>query len=118
MRGSAVKKVHTILELEAYHTEANFDYLLQDLIPYANEVGIFYVRFPTEKTGKITGIVGKEFLEVTGDGVSKIVDLLKMNPRYELQLKTLQKEYGTQLNQVLERNQKRNLVPYGTKFRF
>jgi hypothetical protein len=117
LRGSAVKKIHTISELEEYHTKANFDYLIQDLIPYANEVGIFYVRYPNQDKGKITGIVGKEFLEVTGDGISKIVDLLQMNPRYEIQLKALQKEYGTQLNQVLKKNQKRNLVPYGNHAR-
>jgi hypothetical protein len=31
-------------------------------------VGIFYVRYE-EKKGKITGIVSKEFLIVTGNGV-------------------------------------------------
>ena len=73
LRGSAVKKVINLEELKGYHSKANFDYLLQDLIPYENEVGIFYVRFPHEKHGKITGIVAKEFLTVEGDGNSSIV---------------------------------------------
>jgi hypothetical protein len=47
------------------------------LIPYANEIGVFYVRYPNEKQGRITGIVAKEFLIVTGDGVSTIAQLLK-----------------------------------------
>jgi hypothetical protein len=48
-------------------------------------VGIFYVRYPNEEKGKITGIVSKEFLIVTGNGVySGRID--KVNPRYELQL--------------------------------
>ncbi|MBA4154103.1 D-alanine--D-alanine ligase [Flavobacterium sp.] len=117
LRGSAVKKIHDLIELEDYHNKANFDYLIQDLIPYTNEVGIFYVRFPNQQKGKITGIVGKEFLEVTGDGISTITALLKSNPRYELQLKSLQKEYGNQLDQVLAKGQKRNLVPYGNHAR-
>ena len=117
LRGSAVKKIHDLIELEDYHNKANFDYLIQDLIPYTNEVGIFYVRFPNQSKGKITGIVGKEFLEVTGDGISTITALLKSNPRFELQLKPLQKEYGNQLNQVLAKGQKRNLVPYGNHAR-
>jgi hypothetical protein len=41
------------------------------LIPFKNEVGIFYVRYPNEEKGKITGIVSKEFLIVTGNGVAK-----------------------------------------------
>lgn len=117
LRGSAVKKIHNISELEDYHAKANFDYLIQNLIPYANEVGIFYVRFPNQEKGEITGIVGKEFLEVTGDGVSTMVDLLKLNPRYELQLKKLQKEYGEHLNDILANGKKRNLVPYGNHAR-
>lgn len=117
LRGSAVKKVTNLDELKAYHHKANFDYLVQDLIPYENEVGIFYVRFPHEKNGRITGIVAKEFLIVEGDGFSTIEALLKANPRYEFQLKALEKEYGSQLKTILNKGEKRNLVPYGNHAR-
>lgn len=117
LRGSAVKKIEKLDELKAYHDKADFDYLLQDLIPYKNEVGIFYVRFPNEKNGKITGIVAKEFLIVEGDGRSTIKELIKANPRYEFQLKALRKEYGNQLESVLAKGEKRNLVPFGNHAR-
>lgn len=117
LRGSAVKKILSVEELKTYHNKANFDYLIQDLIPYTNEVGIFYVRFPNESKGKITGIVGKEYVIVEGDGTSTILDLIKANPRYELQLKSLLKEYGWQLNNVLIKGEQRNLVPYGNHAR-
>ena len=117
LRGSAVKKITNLGELEDYHHKANFDYLLQDLIPFENEVGIFYVRFPNQEKGKLTGIVAKEFLIVEGDGVATIEDLLKVNPRYEFQLKALQKEYGKQLLEILPRGEKKNLVPYGNHAR-
>ncbi|WP_333599732.1 D-alanine--D-alanine ligase [Flavobacterium sp.] len=117
LRGSAVKKITNLEELQAYHAKANFNYLLQDLIPYDHEVGIFYVRFPQEKHGRITGIVAKEFLIVEGDGLSTIAALLKANPRYEFQLQALEKEYGTQLNDILSKGEKRNLVPYGNHAR-
>ncbi|MFN9114883.1 MAG: D-alanine--D-alanine ligase, partial [Bacteroidota bacterium] len=117
LRGSAVKKIHNEAELKAYHEKANFDYLLQDLIPYPNEIGIFYVRYPHEKKGRITGIVGKEFLIVTGDGQSTIETLIRKNPRHQLQLKVLQKEYGADLQMVLPVGEQRNLVPYGNHIR-
>lgn len=117
LRGSAVKKVTNVNELEAYHNKANFDYLLQDLIPYENEVGIFYVRFPHEKHGRITGIVAKEFLIIEGNGLSTIEELLKTNPRYEFQLKTLENEYGNLLKTILAKGERRNLVPYGNHAR-
>jgi hypothetical protein len=117
LRGSAVKKIHNESDLKAYHEKVNFDYLLQDLIPYPNEIGIFYVRYPHEKKGKITGIVGKEFLIVTGDGQSTIENLIKKDPRHELQLKVLQKEYGADLQTVLVNGEQCNLVPYGNHIR-
>lgn len=117
LRGSAVKKIHSKADLESYHQKANFDYLLQDLIPYQNEVGIFYVRYPNEKLGRITGIVSKEFMIVTGDGISTIEALIKKNPRYELQLKALKKELGNELLRVLQNGEKFNLMPYGNHAR-
>jgi len=117
LRGSAVKKIHNSDELECYNRKANFDYLVQDLIPFENEVGIFYVRYPNEKAGKITGIVAKEFLIIKGDGFSTIEELIKRNPRYELQLKVLKQEYGQKMLDILSKGEKLNLVPYGNHAR-
>jgi hypothetical protein len=117
LRGSAVKKIHNSDELQSYNSKANFDYVVQDLIPFKNEVGIFYVRYPDEKAGRITGIVSKEFLIITGDGVSTTEDLIKKNPRYELQLKVLKQEYGWKLRDILPKGEKLNLVPYGNHAR-
>ena len=117
LRGSAVKKIHNPEELVQYNSKVNFDYLIQDLIPFPNEIGVFYVRYPYETKGKITGIVAKEFLVVTGDGVATIEQLLRKDPRHEMQLKALQKEYGNQLQNVLEKGEQKNLVPYGNHIR-
>lgn len=117
LRGSAVKKINTIQELEMYHQKANFDYIIQDFIPYENEIGIFYVRFPNQKQGKITGIVAKEYVIIEGNGVSTQEQLIKQNPRYQMQLKSLRKEYGNKLQEILAKGEKRNLVPYGNHIR-
>lgn len=117
LRGSGVKKIETLADLEQYASKANFDYVIQDLIPFPNEFGIFYVRYPHQKTGKITGIVSKEFLIITGNGIATIEELIKENPRFELQLKVLKREYGDRLSTVLKAGEKMNLVPYGNHAR-
>mgnify|MGYP003605153904 CR=1 FL=1 len=117
LRGSAVKKIENFAMLKEYVEKADFDYLLQELIPYENEIGIFYVRFPGEKEGKITGIVAKEFLIIEGNGVQTLEELIIKNPRYAFQLKTLQKEYGSKLQEIPELGSKTNLVPYGNHAR-
>ena len=117
LRGSGVKKIETLDDLEKYVEKADFDYIIQDLIPYENEVGIFYVRYPNEKKGRVTGIVSKEFLIITGNGIATVEALIKQNPRYELQLEVLQKEYGEKLLEILPKGEKLNLVPYGNHAR-
>lgn len=117
LRGNAVKKVTNIEEFKEYHAKADFDFLIQDVIPFENEVGIFYVKLPNESKGKLTGIVAKEYLIVVGDGVSTIEQLIKQNPRFELQLKALKKEYKDKLLKVLLEGEKVNLVPYGNHAR-
>lgn len=117
LRGSGVKKIKTVAELQEYADKANFDFLLQDLIPFKKEVGIFYVRSPLDKNGKITGIVSKEFLIVIGDGEATIEDLIKKTPRFELQLQVLKEEYGEQLHRILQKDETLNLVPFGNHAR-
>lgn len=117
LRGSGVKKIKTVSELKEYAEKANFDFLIQDLIPFKNEVGIFYVRHPHQKNGKITGIVSKEFLIVIGDGKSTIEDLIKQTPRFQLQLDVLKEEYGDQLHLILQKGETINLVPFGNHAR-
>lgn len=117
LRGSGVKKIRNVYELSEYARKANFDFLIQDLIPFKNEVGIFYVRHPHQKEGRITGIVSKEFLIVTGDGLSTIEDLICKTPRFKLQLDALKEEYGEQLHRVLQNGEMVNLVPFGNHAR-
>ncbi|MBF4517744.1 D-alanine--D-alanine ligase [Flavobacterium sp. ANB] len=117
LRGSGVKKIKTVSDLTDYAKKANFDFLLQDLIPFKKEVGIFYVRRPLQKNGKITGIVSKEFLIVIGDGKSTIENLIKQTPRFELQFDVLKEEYGDQLHRILGKGETLNLVPFGNHAR-
>lgn len=117
LRGSGVKKIETTTDLKQYVEKANFDFIVQNLIPYKNEIGIFYVRYPHEKQGRITGMVAKEFLIITGNGYATIEELIKENPRYELQLKALKQEYGNKLQEILPIGEQVNLVPYGNHAR-
>jgi len=114
MRGFGVEKIRNGDEFRDYFAKSPGNFLIQELIPYGKEVGIFYVRKPGEKKGTITGIVSKEFLSVIGDGKSSILDLIKKEPRSHLQLKALQKKLGSKLDQVLDKDEEYILVPFGS----
>lgn len=116
LRGTAVKKINTIEELEKYVQKAKFEILIQDLIPYENEIGLFYVKLPNQP-GKITGIVAKEFMILTGNGKNTLRELIQQDLRYLFQLETLEEEYKEQLENILPSGQTINLVPYGNHCR-
>jgi len=117
MKAFAVDRITNEVDLQLYIDRTANEFLLQELIPYANEVGIFYVRYPHEKRGRITGIVSKEFLSVIGDGSSTTLDLIKQNARSYLQLPVLKEKFGDKLTTVLEKDEEFVLVPYGSHTR-
>ncbi|MFT0716372.1 D-alanine--D-alanine ligase [Flagellimonas lutimaris] len=117
MKAFGVEKIHNKDEFQKYVHWTPSHFLVQELIPYQKEVGIFYVRKPEEAHGKITGVVSKEFLTITGDGQSSMMELIKHNPRSHLQLKVLEQKFGNQLLNVLDEGEKFILVPYGSHTR-
>lgn len=116
MRGLAVKKLDSADDLLFYHRHSTVDYLLQQFVNYPMEAGIFYCRFPNEEKGTLTGIVYKEVLSVTGDGVHNIRYLLQQSPRYRLQLPFLEKDQHDALNSIPPAGEKWTL-PYGNHAR-
>lgn len=116
-KGRGVEKVFDRDGLASYLQRIQMDFLVQEFIPYPEEVGIFYCRIPGDVDGFISGIVAKEFLIVKGDGASSIRKLIEQDPRFHLQLAALQKVYGSTLEQVLPQGELKNLVPYGNHAR-
>lgn len=116
-RGRGVKLIESDNECAAYVDKAPVDFHIQQFIPYRNEVGIFYYRWPGDNTGRISGIVRKEFLTVVGDGLSSISDLIKTDNRSLLQMDSLNKMYGDYLDTVLASGESKLLVPYGNHAR-
>lgn len=116
-RGMQVKLIKNVTDLTLYLNEIKFEFLIQEFVDFKNEIGIFYYRFPTQQKGTISGIVGKEFLKLIGDGNSTMEELIILEPRYLLQLNILRKTYGSKLNHVLNKTEEVILVPYGNHSR-
>jgi hypothetical protein len=117
MRGMLVQKIDSQAELKNYTDNTSVDFLVQDFIGYENEAGVFYYRYPNESRGHISGIVGKEFLTLTGDGESTMEALLMQDQRFILQLPVLKETHAAILQQVLKNGEKHLLVPYGNHCR-
>jgi hypothetical protein len=116
-RGTAVKKIETEQELKNTLSSITYLFLVQELVTYSNEIGLFYVKLPNENQGKITGIVSKEFLTVIGNGKATIKALLLENPRFAFQLETLINNPKIDLNHIPAEGEKVTLVPFGNHCR-
>jgi hypothetical protein len=116
-RGLAVKKINNKLQLQQYIQHMPVDFLIQQFIPYHNEVGIFYCKLPNAKQGYISGIVKKEPVVVTGDGVSDLKQLVWQNNRYILQWQQIKALFKDDLNRVLPQGEQLMLIPYGNHCR-
>jgi len=117
LKGLGVHFIENYSQLEKEVKNLDSDYLIQEKIPYKNEVGIFYVRYPNEKDGFCTGMVRKDFLSVRGNGSSTLEELILNDSRAFVHYKSLYREWSNQWNSIVEKDKTILLVPYGSHTR-
>lgn len=117
LKALGVFKVNNRKELAEVLTRFESPVLVQDYVKEPLEAGVFYVRFPWEYKGHISGIVSKEFLSVTGDGTKTLRELILEVPRARLQLRRLEKEWRDKLGKAPAKGEEVVLVPFGSHTR-
>lgn len=117
LKGLGVEILDNKNDLQQYLLTCDYDFIIQEKIEFTNEIGVFYHRFPHHKKGKITGVVKKNFLNVTGNGQNTLAELIKQNPRSEIHFKTLQKRFSKEWNIIIPENKKIDLMPFGSHTR-
>jgi membrane protein DedA with SNARE-associated domain len=80
-RGYGVRIIHNDFDLKEYLLLANFDIIAQKLSLYQREVGIFYMRHPSQQKGFLFSITDKQLPSVRGDGHARLGDLILQDPR-------------------------------------
>lgn len=101
-RGVGVKLVRSIEDLAAYIQgfPRGAAYLLQRLVPFEGEAGVFYVRRPGQARGRIVSITLKYFPHVIGDGQHTLHELILADPRAGKLQHLYLKRHATRLHQV------------------
>jgi hypothetical protein len=116
-KGRGVKKLENIKSVEEYVLISKTDFHIQEFVSFEQEMGIFYFRYPGESSGNISGIVKKEFLAVTGDGIRNVRQLLQNDPRAILQLAQIERDEPGLLDQIVAAGKLFTVVPYGNHAR-
>lgn len=101
MMGFMFRKIGNPDELAQYHLAMPCDYIIQELIDLPLEVSVFYYRIPGQPSGKITGFLKKEFLEVIGDGRSDLKQLISNYQRVMFRQEEMFHKHESRLEDVL-----------------
>jgi hypothetical protein len=112
-RGWMVKKIRGIQDIEVYLQNIRIDFIIQEYVDLPLEYGVFYIRYPSEPTGKVTSIVGKEMLSVTGDGKKSLEQLILETDRAKLQYDVLKVLHADQWSRILAVDERFELVSVG-----
>jgi hypothetical protein len=116
-RGMGVAKVSSIDEAIEFLAKAPVDYLIQTSCNHYQELGIFYVQYPNQSIGFVTGIVQKKVLSVIGDGVSTVRELVQQSVRTRRQEGWILQQPHIKANEILVPGQELILSSIGSHTR-
>lgn len=106
MHALMFRKIENEEQLKQYHSYVNVDYLVQEYVNLPYEFSVFHIRYPNEKKGKITGFILKDYLAVTGDGTSTLLQLIRKHPKAKLREDEMKQRHAKHLDGVIAKGTK------------
>ncbi len=100
-QGILFRKLDSVDQLKNYHEKIPVEYFVQELIIYPLEVSLFYYRHPGKMKGTISGFLQKIPLQVTGDGVHTLEELILTNAKSKKRSKDLRLKHGKNFKRIL-----------------
>jgi len=93
MQGVLFRVIQSEEELIKYHRIVGVNYVIQTFVDLPMEFSVFYIRYPGETNGKITGFILKDYLHVTGDGKKTLWQLVNEHPKAMHRLTEMKKKH-------------------------
>ncbi|MGV6844736.1 MAG: D-alanine--D-alanine ligase [Lutibacter sp.] len=105
-KGLLVQLIKNENDLKNYLNKYNsIAIIIQEYINFPNECGIFYVKMPSEKSGKITSITLKNLPTITGNGISTLEELIQNDSKIKL-YSNLFKKLDLPFQSIIEKDKK------------
>ena len=106
MQALMFRKIDNEKQLVGYHQSITTDYIVQDFIELPMEFSLFHIRYPGQKKGFVTGFILKDYLAVTGDGKSTLLELIRNDERAKHREEEMVKRHSKCLNCVVPKHEK------------
>lgn len=110
MGGLMFRKINHLFELYDYHARMDRRYVVQEMVMWPMEVAVFYYRNPASKRGVVSGFLSKENPFVTGDGVSKLSELVLKHEGVRFMVDSMHAKHKQQWDKVIPLGEKYNLT--------
>ncbi|MAZ48645.1 MAG: hypothetical protein CME65_08775 [Halobacteriovoraceae bacterium] len=114
LRGVDVAFIKNQEELELYLNSSQKVLVEQEYCDSPYEIGVFYIRYPGEKNGKVFSVTKKEFPFVIGDGESRLFDLMLRDSEIKLRFEWLFDQTHLDPNYVPAKGEKYILTRKGS----
>jgi membrane protein DedA with SNARE-associated domain len=101
-RGFGVRIIRNDFDLTEYLLLSDFDKIIQKLSLFPMEAGLFYVRKPSEQKGSIFSVTDKKFPTITGDGKTKLGDLILKDKRARIIAPVYFERHRAELDRILD----------------
>jgi hypothetical protein len=105
MHAMMFRKIHNPQQLCKYHHFTDIDYMVQQWIDLPMEFSVFHIRYPGEKKGQVTGFILKDYLAVTGDGVSSLLQLIRRHPKARRREEEMKQKHAPCLKAVIPKGE-------------
>jgi hypothetical protein len=100
-QGVLLRKIDNEEELMRYHHAVQDEYIIQQLVTYPMEVSVFYIRHPREAKGRVTGFLQKVPMQVQGNGIDTLSELIHKHPKGLLRLEEMKMRHRHQWDRVI-----------------
>jgi len=101
MKGILFRKIENEEQLHKYHERIPVEYIVQDLVELPVEVSVFYYRHPSHRNGIVSRFIHKELLQVKGDGVSTLRQLVEAHPRAKHRMEEMEHRHSHRFERVI-----------------
>lgn len=94
MQGVLFRVIESEEDLTRYHSIAGINYIIQTFVDLPMEFSVFYIRYPGEAKGRVTGFILKDYLHVTGDGKKTLEQLVNEHPKAQHRLTEMKRKHA------------------------
>jgi hypothetical protein len=101
MKGILFRKIENEQQLHTYHRHMPVTYIIQEFVDMPLEVSVFYCRSPHSTKGRITAMIQKDFLTITGNGKATLEELVVNDADTKKWFTKIKKLHGPKLKAVL-----------------